>query len=436
VAACFMAACAGGGSRTDPDGAVISLDDAGALPTGIDALDGGVTILVPPPLSDAETETAPDTGVSDECAERGPDGDDDGDGFTPRQGDCNDCSGQINPGAYEIPGNDYDEDCDGSAASEEEACDATLALDSADARDAARALGLCRFVREDSLRWGVISAAYRRLAGDAELDGALQTGILPAFGAAVPRAGARMLALSSGVARAPGQPGFGEDCGTFYDACGCAPSDGPCRAACRPGSPSPAGYPKQSTECAPGPVVDEPRVYNDVVLELRIRVPSNARSLAFDSVLYTHEYPESVCLPFNDTFVALLSPRAAGVVDDNIVFDEAGNAVTVNTSLFSVCTPGSHGGRTFSCPGGTTLLADTGFDEPSPGCAGSAATASPGGSTGWLHTTSPVTPGSVITMRWALWDALDPYVDSTVLLDGFAWSVDEPVVKTRPVILL
>ncbi len=42
--------------------------------------------------------------------------DDDGDGFTEAQGDCNDGNAAINPDATDIPGNDIDEDCSGSDA--------------------------------------------------------------------------------------------------------------------------------------------------------------------------------------------------------------------------------------------------------------------------------------------------------------------------------
>ena len=45
-----------------------------------------------------------------------------------------------------------------------------------------------------------------------------------------------------------------------------------------------------------------------------------------------------------------------------------------------------------------------------------------GGGTGWLNMSGNVTPGEVITLRFAIWDTSDQYMDSTVLLDNFEWS--------------
>ena len=42
--------------------------------------------------------------------------DDDGDGYTENQGDCNDINSSIHPGAQDIPGNGVDEDCNGTDA--------------------------------------------------------------------------------------------------------------------------------------------------------------------------------------------------------------------------------------------------------------------------------------------------------------------------------
>ena len=41
------------------------------------------------------------------------DGDDDGDGFSPADGDCDDDNADVNPDAEEIPGDDVDSNCNG-----------------------------------------------------------------------------------------------------------------------------------------------------------------------------------------------------------------------------------------------------------------------------------------------------------------------------------
>src|SRR5690606_12621236 len=92
-----------------------------------------------------------------------PGADEDGDGWASDAGDCDDCSAVVNPGAFDFPGNMVDEDCSGADASPaEHACDTALAIDSTDANDAARAIGLCHFTDEASRQWGVISARFTR----------------------------------------------------------------------------------------------------------------------------------------------------------------------------------------------------------------------------------------------------------------------------------
>ena len=44
------------------------------------------------------------------------------------------------------------------------------------------------------------------------------------------------------------------------------------------------------------------------------------------------------------------------------------------------------------------------------------------GATGWLRTRSNIVPGEDITIRFAIWDGADEALDSTVLIDNFAWS--------------
>jgi hypothetical protein len=44
-----------------------------------------------------------------------------------------------------------------------------------------------------------------------------------------------------------------------------------------------------------------------------------------------------------------------------------------------------------------------------------------GGSTGWLTTTAPVTPGDTLKLRFAIFDEGDGIYDSSVLIDNFQW---------------
>ena len=44
-----------------------------------------------------------------------------------------------------------------------------------------------------------------------------------------------------------------------------------------------------------------------------------------------------------------------------------------------------------------------------------------GGSTGWLHTSAPVTPGETIRLVFSIFDKGDRRYDSSVLIDSFRW---------------
>ena len=341
--------------------------------------------------------------------------DNDGDGFTGAEGDCNDCSAQMNPGAYDFFGNGADEDCNGVADDEPFGCESGLALDGNNPADAAKAIGLCRFTTEQERTWGVISAAYvfadgstssgepDNLYGTCMGDGGwgsppnpLSHGVLTSFGSnVVPQDEEAMLVLSSGVARA-GVNG-----------------DSPSAAYMCTKSATPPGFPTPSTAACPGQSIDDTPVANDpMALELRIRAPTNAKSLSFDFDFYTYEYPVYICTEYNDFFVALLDSQHPNTpANKNISFDSQGNPVSVNNGFLEVCEPGSHGGKTFSCPLGTGELSGTGFEEHA--------------ATGWLQTTTAIVPGEVFTIRFAIWDMGDEILDSTVLIDNFKWDVEE-----------
>lgn len=377
--------------------------------------------------------------------------DKDGDGFTEAEGDCEDNSAEINPGAYDFPGNEYDEDCDGTMAKKgDEICDTGLQINSNNAMDAAKAIGLCKTSTADGKGWGVIEAKFTLADGTGMIEDGKMVGLLPEFGAAKVREGKTLLALSSGIARAPGQSEYTEECDDFgatglpvdptcilTNSCDTTPKVGEQEA--------PAGFPKGSASCADqmvgGP---ETAAYNSVALELKVRAPKNAKSFAFDSIFYSYEYPYYVCEAYNDFFIVTKEPLPELVPDGNVLFDSKGEPIGVNTGLLNVCNASdlpAAAPKTVQCAQGTDLLIGTGFGPSEATCnvantaKGYAFDASVGGaSTGWLNTTVPISPGEVITLRFVIWDAGDPFLDSTALVDNFVWSVKDPEVATTPII--
>src|SRR5579859_2133390 len=96
------------------------------------------------------------------CAS-GPNDDKDQDGYTPANGDCNDCDPNSNPGAFDVPGNMIDEDCSGTPDDEAASCEDGLA-ENGDAVAAAKAIGICRTATPGAVgkarTWGLVSARW------------------------------------------------------------------------------------------------------------------------------------------------------------------------------------------------------------------------------------------------------------------------------------
>ncbi len=347
------------------------------------------------------------------CEGVDPNVDNDGDGWSGAQGDCNDCTVQMNPGAQDYPGNNIDEDCNGAKDDNPTNCDGALGLASLDPMDGARALGLCKIAQGES--WGVVSAQYITADGQPLSSYDFENigwGLLPAFGPNVkPQEGAKMLVLSSGTARQPNDPGFDYPSGhdKFYT------------------TGSPPGYPKESPAC-PDVMTGEP--HDSAGLRVVIKTPTNAKSLSFNLDFYTYEFPGYICTQWNDFFVAMLTPKPANQADGNISYDSKGNTISVNAGFLQVCHPQvANNGVAFDCPLGPDQLLGTGFDldllgDPFDGSA----------ATGWLATTSPLgKPGEQITVDFAVWDSGDGILDSTVLLDNFQFGLDDTPTVTEPI---
>lgn len=351
----------------------------------------------------------------------------DDDGFSVAEGDCDDFAALINPGAYDIPGNGVDEDCTGSDAVSD-ACDETLAIDANDPFAAARALELCATTDELSRSWGVISARWTTPDGMGQPTSDLMHGLLPSFGVSfTPRGGKTLLALSSGVARAPGQPDYRADCSDVFE---------------EVYNEFPAGFDGSSASCPAS--AQATQATDAIALELRIRIPSNVSALSFDSAFFTEEYPVWICSEYNDYFQAIVSPlRTGGTQDGNVLFDRDGNPVSVNNSLLGVCEPGTHSGKTFECPLGVKALAGTGYDNCQDetefdglfgaGLGGGEISVAQGASTGWLSTEFAVTPAEIITLRFTIWDSTDASLDSLALIDHVHFRLrSEPPPPAQP----
>lgn len=340
-----------------------------------------------------------------------------------------------------------DDDCDGSVDNVLGACDGALMSNSANGFDYAAAIDLCQTTVEtpadpSERTWGVI-AANLLLASGAGSPNANSRSIRPAFGPNVlPKQGTSLAVLSSGSAAAPGQvePSFatlqeGQDMLTSSSVPGDWLALNGGTLPNTPGCPAPNG----------GPVA-----HDSVMLQLRVRVPSNAQSFSVSSVFYSSEYPEWVCSPYNDFFVALLDSsfvpqmgQLPNPTDKNLAFYSPGNGSIFpvgvnlahgNTGLFRQCENGATGcqgvpGVNSSCTG-TAMLTGTGYDIQNPFGHCGAGTAT-GGATGWLTTSGNVTPGEIILIRFSIWDTSDHIFDSTVLLDDFQWSVNSSTPGTR-----
>ncbi|MCA9623723.1 MAG: putative metal-binding motif-containing protein, partial [Myxococcales bacterium] len=358
-------------------------------------------------------------GGGETCDPGLPSVDDDLDGFSEDQGDCNDCDPNANPDAIEVVfgNNPQDEDCDGLVDEPAESCDAGLAIDSLDAVEAARALGLCRDAGAGQ-SWGLVSAAYVDADGSPGTP-SLNVGLLPKLGDYnVPKEGQTMVALSSGHARDTSQP----------DSCGGT------SCSLKGTGTAPPGYPQPVPNC-----VTAPTIHDDVALEVALRAPSNAHGYRFEFAFFSWEFPRFVCTAFNDQFVVLTDPAPPQSLLGNIAFDNVGNPVSVNLGLLPNCYP--EGAYDFAsscklgpmpmlcppppnpyCPGGPGVLSGTGFDM----------LMEAGASTGWLTTTAPITPGDSVRLRFAIWDASDSQLDSTVILDRFEWLAEAATIETVP----
>ena len=359
------------------------------------------------------------------------------DGFTTCAGDCCDsweCSkpGLANPGAFDAPGNDFDDDCNGVADDTLLLCDQGIASNTTTGMDFARAIDICQTATETDNRWGVIDAKITLADGTGTPDPEGHS-VRPRFGTnVVPQGGVNLAIISSGGAAAKGDVNPGYHDFVSYAHTGINTSAYPQDFYMANGNQIP-----NAPGCNPpsGTTANDP-----VMLTFRVRVPTNALSFKLYTNFYSAEFPEWTCSSFNDFFVVLLDSTYAGdppnPMDKNLAFYTPPNSMMKipvgvnlghgNTGLFTQCVNGNTGcsgvpGTISTCVG-TNLLAGTGFDDPNGGSCDS--NSLEGGATGWLETRGNVTPGEIITLRIAIWDTSDHSWDSLAVVDGFQWSTE------------
>jgi hypothetical protein len=379
-------------------------------------------------------------GIDDNCSGKiDEDTDLDGDGFTTCGGDCCDsveCTkpALVNPGSFDAPGNQLDDDCDGITDNAQAACDMGIASDTSNATDYAKAIDLCQFSTMGEKKWGVISAVFTKVDGTGAPDN-VQKAVRPKFGNGVlPKAGSALALLSTGHAAATNdsRPGY-----RSFDLFG--------------GVGSSSGFPADFLAANGGKLPNAPgcpeplanRANDAIMLTLTVRAPTNAKSFSMAANFFSAEYPEFTCTTFNDFFSVLLDSTFTGTpanpADKNLAFyaDASGakypvgvnlaySANGVGTGLFNQCVNGTTGcageirGTISTCVG-VDQLAGTGFDTPSSRCD---ANSLMGGGTGWLVTRGNIVGGEVFKLRIALWDTSDSALDSLAVIDNFTWSVE------------
>lgn len=341
----------------------------------------------------------------------------DQDGYTYCTGDCCEFPSEclhpelVNPAGYDFPGNEVDDNCDGTV-DEVNTCDSGLAEDSSDPTDMAKAMDLCP--KPVDKEYGLIDAKLS-LADGTGTPLEVQHKIYPGFGNVIkPHTGAVFLMLSSGTAGNP-YTSTQEDLQQHSS----APADWyQANGNQFPSSPS----------CAMGTPGTEP-VNDPIMLAFTIKAPKNAHAFGVDIYFLSREFPEYVC-DYNDFLVILLDssfsssdPNLQNPFDKNLAMDEKGNPVGINLApagLFRVCCNGPnaiacgydpmHNYMQY-CTLGPGELDGTGLYDAS----------TKEGGTGWLVTRGNIVPGEEFTLRIAIWDTRDNILDSLVLLDNFRW---------------
>ncbi len=282
--------------------------------------------------------------------------------------DCNDNDPNVNPGAFDVPGNNVDDDCNGKV-DDVIACDANIQSNTTNAVDFAHAMEMCD-------PW-VVTATFPTVADDKAHQ------VAPDWGAFKTQAGTSMAALSNGIAADENDTGYvAPQTGTSFGKMGTA-------------------YPLTPTQftCGNG-TMNDPSTVNDLTeLTISLKVPTNANSFQIDVNYLTTDAPEWLCTQYDDQALLLLESKS---LTGDILVDTTGRHMSVNSPYLVLNDATSLAGTGMELPAQTNQLA--------------------GGATGWMTVTAPATPGDTIKLRFIIFDTSDAIFDSQLLADHFRWS--------------
>ncbi len=345
--------------------------------------------------------------------------DDDKDGWTTCNGDCNDHDSLINPCAFDtnkasgdpVGTDGIDNDCDGTI-DNRILCDGSLASGhSTTPGDYASAVDVC-----DNQKCTVVKKAA--FYGP---NNSLPKRITKHMGSGFqPRAGSYLAFLSTGIAddltdNANYRPGDGTDLFNSFN------------------HPDPLTALQNKNPCGQGQDESLVSIHDYTEVRLTLVVPINAGSFTFDFNFLSMEYPAYACRGYNDTFLAMLTSNKYKA-PFQIAFDPNGGRINVNNSFFVACNDvvnGDNLGYTHTCTQPLSTLNGTGYEIKYGQTSLTVGNLNKGsGGTNWLKTTAPVEPGETVTVSFIIFDEGDGILDSAVNVDNFRWgsaSIGSPV---------
>lgn len=364
----------------------------------------------------------------------------DGDGFSSAQ-DCNDHDPNVNPNAYDFPGNGVDDDCDGTIDNAVTSCETVPQTAPGSPTDFARAVDLCAQPHYDPLlqaAWGEVQGYGGQTIWTSGTRTS-QVNIVSSFGDNAPRRGKTMIGLASGiwnVADPRNDPPLDPTGFQLDNAC--------------------ADIPLTTADCeilSNGAPAGGVNVEDWAELTVWVRAPSNAHAIAIDYSFFSTEFNQYWGGALNDAFLVLVSSK--DFHGDDVAKLANGNGITVNSGLFQLCPP-PPGPSTLSSDKSSALAACVNVaGDPNQNVFGSlkgtyydGASVAPydgtaksfdgthtylyGGGTGWITTSFPVTPGDSIQIRIAVFDVFDGLRDSAVLVDAIRWLPEATQATGRP----